>query len=114
MTDPVDRRPPSAELLELVRQVHNNQLAMDAKLTKHMEEETTELAEAIATLMREAFPEGDPDGHRRHHELVIKEAEEKAEFWKKMRVALAQYGLLGFTGWALYVLWTAFLQGPHK
>jgi hypothetical protein len=109
-----ERRPPSAELLELVKQVHDNQLAMDAKLTKHMTEETVELAEAIASLMKDAFPEGDPGGHRRHHELVIKAAEEKAEFWQKMRIALSQYGLLGFAGWAFWVLWAAFLQGPHK
>ena len=113
-TPPIDRRSTSQEMLLLVQQVHESQMAMDIKLTKHMDSETHELAEAIAALMKEAFPAGDPDGHRRHHELVIKAAEEKAEFWLKLRTALAQYGLLGFAGWAFWVLWAAFLQGPHK
>ncbi len=101
-------------ILQLVKQTHENQLTMDAKLTHHMTEETNELAEAITKLMSDAFPAGDPVGHRRHHELVIKQAEEKAEFWLKMRIALAQYGLLGFAGWVVYSLWQSFLQGPHK
>lgn len=109
----IERRRSSPELIELIRTVHDNQLALSAKLDKHMKEETSELADAIARLMKEAFPEGDPDGHRRHHELVIKQAEEKAEFWQKMRLELAKWGLLGFLGWALLQLWQSFLQGPR-
>lgn len=109
----IERRRSSPKLIELIRTVHDNQLALSAKLDKHMKEETSELADAIARLMKEAFPEGDPDGHRRHHELVIKQAEEKAEFWQKMRLELAKWGLLGFLGWALLQLWQSFLQGPR-
>lgn len=109
----IERRRSSPELIELIWTVHDNQLALSAKLDKHMKEETSELADAIARLMKEAFPEGDPDGHRRHHELVIKQAEEKAEFWQKMRLELAKWGLLGFLGWALLQLWQSFLQGPR-
>lgn len=69
---------------------------------------------AVKEAMASAFPAGDPDGHRRHHEAVIKQAEEQAALFKKMREALMQYGLLGFVGWAFYSLWNSFLQGPHK
>lgn len=69
---------------------------------------------AVKEAMYSAFPDGDPDGHRRHHEAVIKQAEEQAAFFKKMREALIQYGLFGFVGWAAYALWQAFLLGPKK
>jgi NTP pyrophosphatase (non-canonical NTP hydrolase) len=119
MTDPIDRRAPSSELLVLIQQIHDNQMLMhadqkemDRKLTKHMTEETQELAEAIVKLQGIAFPEGDTDGHRRAHEAWINKANKSAEFYDKMKTALAQYGLLAFAGWAAYALWNSFLQGP--
>lgn len=108
-TPPIDRRSPEALLL-LVQQVHDNQLVLEKKVA----DVPSEMAKALANLMADAFPEGDPDGHRKHHEAVIEAAEEKAEFWKKMRLAISQWGLIGFLGWAAYALWSAFLQGPHK
>ena len=87
----------------LVQQIHDNTVAIDKKLT-----------DGLASIRTEAFPEGDADGHRRHHEAVIKAAEDRAMFWRGLRVELAKYGLIGFAGWAVYALWNAFLQGPHK
>lgn len=107
---PLDRRRPSAELLMLVQEVQGSQIEMSRKL----DEVPTNIASALAVLMKNAFPEGDPDGHRKHHEAIIKAAEEKAEFWKKMRLAISQWGLLGFLGWAAYSLWLALLHGPTK
>jgi hypothetical protein len=86
--------------------------ALDDKLDGHMRDETVQLAEAIASIMNKSFPEGDPHGHRKHHELAIKAAEDKAAFWDKMRFELSRLGLAGFTVWALYALWKAFLLGP--
>lgn len=108
----VDRRSTTPELLMLVEQIHKNQVALTEKLTTHMNAETHELAEAITSLMKEAFPDGDPDGHRRRHELELEELKEKTEFWKKMRLALAQWGLIGFVGWLFITGWNAFLLGP--
>lgn len=99
-------------LLELVRQVHASQKALDKKLTHHIEEETDELARAIAKLLAEAFPEADPSGHRRHHELVIQQAEEKAKFWGEMRVAAAKWLGLGVLTFLAGAAWTQFLRGP--
>lgn len=107
---PIDRRAPSSELLMLVQEVKTSQEEITAKL----EAVPTDIAKALAVLMKDAFPEGDPDGHRKHHEAVIKAAEEKAEFWKKMRYEITQKGLIGFSLWAAWYLWLAFLQGPHK
>ena len=38
------------------------------------------------SLFVRAFPDGDPDGHRRAHEAQILAAEKKAEFWTRMAV----------------------------
>lgn len=112
---PVERRRSSDDtLLLLVQQVHDNQIAMDTRLTKHIDAVPEELAKAMAKMMADSFPQGDPTGHRRYHESSIRQAEAKAEFWSKMRVELAKYGLLGFAGWAFYALWGAFLHGPTK
>lgn len=112
--DHPDRRAPVGEILLLIKQVHDNQVSLSEKLNQHMNEETQELAQAITELMKDAFPGGDPSGHRRRHELELEELKEKAEFWKKMRLALAQWGLLGFAGWLVYTVWNALLLGPHK
>ena len=69
---------------------------------------------AVQEAMTNAFPDGDPDGHRRHHELVIKKAEESAEFWASMRKELGKVGLIGFLAWAGYWLWLAAIKGPMK
>lgn len=86
--------------------------ALDVKLTQHREAEESALAAAIASLRSDAFPDGDPDGHRRHHEALIKQAEARAQFWEKMKLELFKYGLIGFLGWAAIALWQAFLRGP--
>ena len=103
-----DRRrdSPMPVILELLRRVHESQKDLDARLTVHMSEETDELAQAVAKLMAEAFPESDPSGHKLHHELVIKQAEEKAKFWQEMRIAAAKWaglGLLAFLASAVFV-----------
>ena len=115
-----ERRASSELLLTLVRQVLTNQsnLAdsqnkLDTKLTTHMLDETKEIGEAMAKVLK-AFPGDDPDGHRRHHEAVIREAEAKAAFWEKMKYELVRWGLIAFLGWAAYSLWHTFLQGPPK
>ena len=101
-------------LLALVKQVHASQKDLEQKLTRHMTDETDELAAAIARLMADAFPESDPSGHRLHHELVIKQAEEKAKFWAEMRIAAGKWLGLGVLTFLTGAAWTAFLQGPHK
>lgn len=117
----VEQRVDSALLLALVQTVHDDVKsfhtslsALDARLTKHMTDETMELAQEITKLMADAFPEGDPKGHRKLHEAAIEKAMARAEFWKKMTFEICKGGLLGFAVWALLSLWNTFLQGPHK
>lgn len=128
MTRPADppghfpeRRAETSALLALLQTVHDdvkklqqNNVDLDHKLTQHMTEETMELAAEITKLMADAFPEGDPKGHRKHHEAVIAKAEARAAFWKKILEELSKYGLLGFLGWLVTLAWSGFIQGPHK
>ena len=117
MTEPVfiDRRQShTAEVLMLIKQIHESQLALDKKLTDHMVVESVEIGEQITDMMKKAFPEGDPEGHRRHHELVIQRAEESAEFWRKMRIEIGKWGLISVIGFLVVSAWHSFLQGPTK
>lgn len=108
------RKSDHAAVINLVTEVHRDVKDLHARLTQHMTNETLELAEAITLLTRNAFPQGDPDGHRRHHELVIKQAEDKAQFWEKMKFELIRWGLIGFLGWAAVAMWRSFLLGAPK
>ena len=84
------------------------------RTSKKMEELDKRVDQTINDAIAQAVPDGDIDGHRRHHEALIKKAEESAEFWANMRKKLAEWGLIGFIGWALIALWQAFLLGPKK
>lgn len=109
-----DRRKdsPLPILLELVKKVHESQKKLDEKLTEHMTKETDELAQAVMKLMNDAFPGGDPLGHRNYHEASIKKAEEQTKFWAEMRVAAAKWVGLGVLTFLAGAAWTAFLKGP--
>ena len=84
----------------------------DDRLAKHMEEEAAQLKQTVQEVVTSSFPDGDHDGHRRAHEAWIRKEEDKAKFWETMKTKLAEWGLIGFAGWAFYYLWQAFLKGP--
>ncbi len=87
--------------------------ALAATLEKHMQDEEHEIR-ALRTEVLAGFPDSDPDGHRKAHQVWIAETEKKAAFWEKMRFELARWGLLGFIGWLAYQAWVGFLHGPAK
>ena len=68
--------------------------------------------EAKVDRILSAFADDDPASHREYHELLIKLARDKAEFWGRMRWHLVEASIFGFLAWALYALWMAFLAGP--
>lgn len=108
---------PLVLLLQLVhddvKQVKTHVSSLDTKLSNHMTDETLTLAEEIASLMNKAFPEGDPLGHRKHHEAVIKAAEARAAFWEKMLSEVTSKGLIGILTLAVLWVWTGLLKGPR-
>jgi hypothetical protein len=62
--------------------------------------------------LKAGFPGDDPNGHRAYHESVIRRAEERADFWRKLNFELAKWGLLLFLAWLLIAGWKDFLKGP--
>lgn len=108
-----------SELLELVRQIHDHQIeqtrsieALDAKITDHIALEPVKIGEDIAAAMAKAFPDKDPEGHRRFHESLIQKAEEKAEFWRAMRKEIGKWGLISVLSFLAIAAWHQFLRGP--
>jgi hypothetical protein len=68
--------------------------------------------DSVLEEFRNAFPGGDPNGHRVYHEEVISQVKAKKEFWNKLAFELAKYGLIGFVGWMIIQLWHGVLVGP--
>lgn len=66
-------------IMKMMIEQNNRFEKMSAALIKHIETEES----AIKKFMS-AFPEGDLEGHRRYHQLLIEEAEDR----KKMRQAI--------------------------
>jgi hypothetical protein len=110
----VDRRKADDAVLVLVQLVHADVQKLKVKIDEVRLDESLALAEAVATLMVKAFPEGDPDGHKAAHEADIQAAKDRAEFWKKMRFELSRAGLLGFLVWAGVQIWKGALAGPQS
>ena len=102
-----------ATTIELLTFINQQVGALRTELSDHMRDETTELARSISVMMKEAFPDGDPVGHRKFHEAAIKAAEAKAAFWQDMSRSLARWGLIGFAGWLVYAAWAAAVKGPQ-
>ena len=109
---PSDRRNQDA-LLSMLATLLKEQREMDAKLTKHIADEAIDFERMVASAMALAYPSGDAAGHRKHHEALITLAEEQAEFWKKMRLSVATWGILGILGFIAVSTWTHFLKGPQ-
>jgi hypothetical protein len=91
---------------------------LDARIND-MQERMTSIVTLIDKYMEthnhvlNAFPAGDIVAHKEAHEAWIKETERRAEFWRNMKMELAKWGLIGFTGWVLIQLWHGALKGPQ-
>jgi hypothetical protein len=108
-------------ILTLLETIHKDlqevravQGSMQTTLTNHIATEPEEWAAQLSGLLAEAFPDGDPEGHRKYHEETIKALEARSEFWRKMLFEVTKYGLFGVLGWLAYTVWAAFLHGPTK
>ena len=108
-------------MLTLLNTIHTDvqyvkaaQKSMGETLAAHIETEPAEWAELLKDLSNNAFPSGDPEGHRKYHEDEMAMVAARAEFWKKMLFEVSKYGVIGVVGWLAYTVWAAFLNGPSK
>ncbi len=75
---------------------------------KAIEDKIQHLTDSITAFMGRAealfdgFPDQDPHGHRKAHEMWLEESREKKEFYVSMKKELAKYGLLAFAGWLFF------------
>lgn len=104
------------DLQKSVEHITTQVTALDRSVTYYRatQDEAIEKAitKAVERAMHNAFPEGDAEGHRRHHEAVIKAAEERAALWKDARSSVAKWGAVGLVGWLLHLAWIGVLAGP--
>ncbi len=98
-------------LLQLIQQIHDNQIALDVKVSAHINEEPSKIAEAVAKLIKDAFPDGDLSLHKEEHKANIARAKAKAEFWNGIARGAATWGAVGLLGWLAMVVWQALKQG---
>lgn len=113
VTENPDRRKTDEEIVELVRQMFVELRQMRQDLHVHIKDEQM--------VIKHAFPDEDPELHRRIHEDQIrrseartKKAEAQAAMWDHAKTALFVSGILGLSAFVLHAVWEAFLQGPHK
>lgn len=66
----------------------------------------------IHKMFKEAFPEGDVQGHRKSHEHWIQKDKDDKEFWLKLKQNTLNWVVIAVLGWMGLALWAAFLQGP--
>lgn len=80
---------------------------LEEKLMLHMDSKFAQLHRLIS----DAFPGGDPHGHRAYHELQIKQA----DGWEKIKgEVLSKFlssGLWVAAGWLAFSVWQAFKEG---
>lgn len=107
-----ERRANDSAVLVLVQTIQADVADMQLTLKNHIQTEPKEWAKVLSDLMNKSFPDGDPDGHRAAHEAQMRAIQDRAAFWRTMRIEITKYGILGVIGWLTYHAWVAFLHGP--
>lgn len=64
--------------------------------------------QADVAALREGFPDGDPDSHRRYHESIIEWRELRNRVVREALIKAGTAGALGGVGWLAYAMWQAF------
>lgn len=110
-----DRRQRTEDSILLhIQDLKKETAELKAKMNYHHAIFREEMERSVERVFTRAFPDGDPEGHRHHHEIVIAAAQRRLELWDMLKKETAKWGLLGFLAWAGYALWQAFLLGPRK
>jgi hypothetical protein len=111
VTQAPDRRKTDDEIVDLIRQMFVELKQMRQDLHLHIQDE--------AAVIKHAFPNDDPNLHRRIHEEQLKfaeartkKAEAQAAMWDNAKTALFVAGALGLSGFILNLVWEAILKGP--
>lgn len=85
-------------VVDAVDSLRNEIGARHVENTSNLELMQRELQVAIERIddLARGFPDGDPEGHRRAHEALIRKAEARARLYEKLLEELASKGLWAF------------------
>ena len=103
----IDQRQRTEDAILLhIQELQKGQKELTAKMNYHHAVFREEVERSVNNVFERAFPDGEPEKHREYHELLIKQAENKAKFWNEMVLAGAKWaglGVLGFLGTAVWI-----------
>lgn len=103
-TPRTNKRRDDNEIIGLIKSLFVEVEKMRKELHDHIKDEKSVLVNA--------FPDNDPEGHRRAHEAWIKKAEAQAATWIKIKDSVAVWGVIGLLGFILLAVWAAVMKGP--
>lgn len=110
---PIERRQTESNSMLLhIRELQVNVKALDEKMTYHHGVFREEVEKSVERVYATAFPDGDPLGHRKHHELVIQREEARVKFWNEMLLGASKWAGMGVLAFLAHAAWVAFLKGP--
>lgn len=81
--------------LDQLRDDINNRHVENSSTLEVLEKDLKVVIDRVDDLAK-GFPDGDPEGHRRAHEALIKRAEERAALYRALREELVKRGVLAF------------------
>lgn len=100
--------------------VHHNLSPDTRAIIKALRETRSDVERQIAALITEqrklqadvsslknGFPDGDPDAHRRYHESVIEWRELRNRMVREALTKALYAGFIGSSGWVIYALFIA-------
>lgn len=80
---------------------------MEDRMVAHIDVKFAQMHRLIA----DAFPNGDPHGHRMAHEKAIRDAEGWSAIKRELITKVATGGVWVAMGWLLLAAWQAFKEG---
>jgi len=92
----IERRKDDAILLH-IKELQAAVKELSAKMNYHHAIFREEVEKSVEHVYQRSFPDGDPEGHRAHHELVIKREEKRLAFWTKMQEEVTKWGSLVYS-----------------
>ena len=93
--------------------------SLDARLGREHAENRTDTADFKREVrekldeLRSAFPDEDPEGHRRFHDALIAESEARKAFWSDLRARLLEKGIWAVVVFLATAAWFYLIRGPQ-
>lgn len=96
--------------LMIEEEVERRVTKMEDKLMLHMDTKFSQLHRLIS----DAFPNGDPHGHRAFHEKSIKDADAWAKIKGEVLSKFLTSGLWVAAGWLAFSIWQSFKESVRS